>query len=346
MSVHPSTLLVVQMANLATKKETMLNFLVVGNSATCTGSSTTTFNFASDDDFFSESDVVEFRPRKRTHINLEAPGNSDGRLLIRRHSPTENWWSTGPRQQSRTQVNLHKRLRTELAWQQPCSLEDISLSEPQTPSDSAAVMENMIKSAWSFALDQRKREKEEYYRSGDQRPAEQTPSTLPDAISLEMTVDLRDGPRTSWFTVEEIVKLMRSYFFANERSLGCKRYTQQYFSPLRWPTVLLVCTALRCFLMDYKDTGHKSLAVADFSPAMFGDYYKRYYQTYQKMSEARKNATIRKIEKMIWEIMCVTSSRVTKMPSKGLQTLPPSRHAPILREEWINAEQQGKELGP
>jgi hypothetical protein len=47
-------------------------------------------------------------------------------------------------------------------------------------------MENMIESAWALALDQRKREKEEYYQSGDLRPAEQTPSTLPDAVSLEM----------------------------------------------------------------------------------------------------------------------------------------------------------------
>ncbi|KAG0638798.1 hypothetical protein HOY80DRAFT_1076947 [Tuber brumale] len=303
---------------------------------------------ASDDDFFSESDVVEFRPRKRTHINLEAPGNNDWRLLIRRHSPTQNRRSTGPRQQSCTQVDLHKRVRTELAWQQPRSLEDTSPSELQILSDSAsatsegklprkfwkrefippkvilvydaaklyleaevytgqpwpsvAMMENMIESAWSLALDQRKREEEEYYRSGDQRPAEQTPSTLLDAISLEMTVDHGDGPRTSWFMVEEIVKLMRSYFFANEHSLGCKPYMQQYFSPLHWLTVLLVCTALRCSLMDYKDTRHKSLAVADFSQAVFGDYYKRYYQTYQKMSEARKNATIRKIEKRVQKI--------------------------------------------
>jgi len=93
---------------------------------------------------------------------------------------------------------------------------------------------------------------------------------LKDDSFLRRTVDLGDGPRTSWFTVDEIVKLVRAYFFANERSLGCKSYTQRYFSPLRWPTVLLVCTALRCFLMDYEDTGHKSLAVADFSQTVFG----------------------------------------------------------------------------
>jgi len=86
------------------------------------------------------------------------------------------------------------------------------------------------------------------------------------------TVDLGDseGPRTSWFTVEEILKLLRAYFFANECSLSCKPYTQMYFRPLCWPTVLLVCTALRCSLMDYQDTGHKSLAVGDFSQAVFG----------------------------------------------------------------------------
>ena len=93
---------------------------------------------------------------------------------------------------------------------------------------------------------------------------------LQDHSFLSQTVDLGEGPRTSWFTVEEIVKLVRAYFFANERSLGCKPYTQMYFSPLRWPTVLLVSTALRCSLMDYEDTGHKSLAVGDFSQAVFG----------------------------------------------------------------------------
>ncbi|PUU72134.1 hypothetical protein B9Z19DRAFT_1139310 [Tuber borchii] len=125
---------------------------------------------------------------------------------------------------------------------------------------------------------------------------------LKDDSFLSQTVELGAGPRTSWFTVEEIVKLVRAYFFANERSLGCKPYTQKYFSPLRWPTVLLVCTALRCALMDYEDTGHKSLAVGDFSQAVFGEYYKRYYQTYQKMAEARKNATIRKIDRHVQKI--------------------------------------------
>ena len=42
-------------------------------------------------------------------------------------------------QDSRTQNDLHKRLRTEVAWQQPRSLEDTSsTSEPQTSSDSAS----------------------------------------------------------------------------------------------------------------------------------------------------------------------------------------------------------------
>ena len=56
---------------------------------------------------------------------------------------------------------------------------------------------------------------------------------LQDDSFLSQTVDLGEGPRTSWFTVEEIVKLVRAYFFANKRSLGCKPYTQMYFSPLR-----------------------------------------------------------------------------------------------------------------
>jgi len=83
-------------------------------------------------------------------------------------------------------------------------------------------------------------------------------------------VNLGEGPRTSWFTVDEIVKLVHAYFFANERSLGSKLYTQMYFSPLCWPTVLLMCTALRYSIMDYEDTGHKSLAVGDFSQAVVG----------------------------------------------------------------------------
>ena len=117
------------------------------------------------------------------------------------------------------QADLYKRLWTEPAWQQLCSLEEpSSTSEPQTPSDSAsatsegklprkfwkrefippenilvydaaklylqaevftgqpwpsaAVMENMVERAWALALDQRRQEKEEYYHSGDQQPAE------------------------------------------------------------------------------------------------------------------------------------------------------------------------------
>ena len=78
---------------------------------------------------------------------------------------------------------------------------------------------------------------------------------LKDNSFLSRTVNLQGGPRTSWFMVDEIVKLMRAYFFANERSLGCKPYTQGYFNPVHWPTVLLVCTALRCSLMDSKIHG-------------------------------------------------------------------------------------------
>ncbi|KAG0643367.1 hypothetical protein HOY80DRAFT_1033408 [Tuber brumale] len=284
-TVHLRILLVVLMTNLATKRETMLNFLVVVLQPPST--------FASDDNFFSESDVVEFHPRERVHINLEALGSSDGRPLVRTHLRTENRRSTGPGQQARTQVNFHKK-------------------------------------------DQRKWEKEDYYQSGDQQPAEQTPSTLPDGISLEMTVDLGGGPPTSWFTVEEIVKLMGSYFFTNVRSLGCKHHTEEYFSTLHWPTVLLVCTALRCSLMDYEDTGHKSIAVAVFSQAVF-DYYKKYYQTYQTMSEARKNATIQKIEKSVQKIR--SQQETERIETAGYEDDVGDD------EEPINAEQQGKELG-
>jgi len=51
---------------------------------------------------------------------------------------------------------------------------------------SATIMENMVESACALALDQRNWEKEEYYRSRDQRPAGQAPSLLPDAITLEI----------------------------------------------------------------------------------------------------------------------------------------------------------------
>jgi len=93
---------------------------------------------------------------------------------------------------------------------------------------------------------------------------------LQDDSFLSQTVDLVEGPRTSWFTVEEIVKLVRGSFVANERSLGCKPYTQMYDSHLGWPTVLIVCTALRCSLMDYENGGHKFLAVGNVSQAVFG----------------------------------------------------------------------------
>ena len=48
----------------------------------------------------------------------------------------------------------------------------------------------MVERAWVLALEQKKREKEEYYRSEDQRPAEQAPSLLPDAVSLEQVIPL------------------------------------------------------------------------------------------------------------------------------------------------------------
>ena len=87
---------------------------------------------------------------------------------------------------------------------------------------------------------------------------------------LRKTVEFEDGPRTSWFMVDEIVKLLRSHFFGSQSSLGARPYPKGYFTPLRWPTVLIACTALRCALMDYEDTGCKPLAVPDFSQAVFG----------------------------------------------------------------------------
>jgi len=195
--------------------------------------------------------VVETRPRKRTHINLEVLTNSHGRPLVTRLLPTENLRSTGSGQQSGTQNNLDKRLPTELAWQQPGSLEDMSsTSEPQTPSDSAsatsegklprkfwkqefipaenilvydaaklylqaevyggepcpsaACMENMIETAWALALDPRRREKEECYGSGDQRPVEPAPLLLPAAISLEIVSPITQ-PRTRIYSIHWLI---------------------------------------------------------------------------------------------------------------------------------------------
>jgi len=81
-----------------------------------------------DDALSPESEVVETRPPKLTYINLDTPENSHGRGLVRRYSPTENRRTTGPGQHSGTQNNLHKRLWTELAWQQTSDLEDTSTS--------------------------------------------------------------------------------------------------------------------------------------------------------------------------------------------------------------------------
>ena len=135
----PSIPLVLQMANLTTKGKTMLNSLPV-RYPIYFGRLLSTEPYVTeieqqdaglvlglpqpssvvvDNDLSSESDVVETRPPKRTHINLQAPENSHGRPLVRRHSPTENWRSTGSRQDCRTQNDLHKRLRTKVAWQQP-----------------------------------------------------------------------------------------------------------------------------------------------------------------------------------------------------------------------------------
>ena len=55
---------------------------------------------------------------------------------------------------------------------------------------STAVIENIVERAWALALDQRKLEKQEYYRLGDQQRTEQSPFPLPDAIPLEILSSL------------------------------------------------------------------------------------------------------------------------------------------------------------
>jgi len=91
-----------------------------------------------DDDRSSESDEVETRPPNWTLINLETRENRHGRLVVSRHSPTENWQTTGLGQHAGMQNDLHKRLRTELAWQQPWYLEHTFISQMQTPFNSTS----------------------------------------------------------------------------------------------------------------------------------------------------------------------------------------------------------------
>ena len=83
------------------------------------------------------------------------------------------------------------------------------------------------------------------------------------------TMNLESGPRTSRFTVEEILECVHAYFFARARSLSSKPYTLDYFNSLHSPTVLLVFTALRYSLMEYEDIRYKSLVVGDFSQTVF-----------------------------------------------------------------------------
>ena len=58
------------------------------------------------------------------------------------------------------------------------------------PWPSSAVMENKVEWAWALALEQRMPEKAGYYRSDDQRPVEEAPSLLPDAVLLQLVIPL------------------------------------------------------------------------------------------------------------------------------------------------------------
>ena len=86
---------------------------------------------------------------------------------------------------------------------------------------------------------------------------------------LYKEVPAREDSLKAWFVREELPKLLWSHVFRGERSIGKNKYAGAYFKPLRWPTVLLASTALRCALMDYEDTGRKSGTVADFSHTGF-----------------------------------------------------------------------------
>lgn len=86
---------------------------------------------------------------------------------------------------------------------------------------------------------------------------------------LYKEVPAGDGSLKAWFVREELSKLLWSHLFRNAKNIGKDKYAGPCFKPLRWPTVLLACTTLRCALMDYEDTGRKSGTVADFSHTTF-----------------------------------------------------------------------------
>ena len=92
-------------------------------------------------------------------------------------------------------------------------------------------------------------------------------------LFLYKEVPVGDSSHKAWFVREELPKLLWSHVFCNERSIGKNKHVGKYFNPLRWPTVLLACTALRCALMDYEDTGRKNGTVADFSHTGFSGRY-------------------------------------------------------------------------
>ena len=94
---------------------------------------------------------------------------------------------------------------------------------------------------------------------------------------LYKEVPAGDTSHKAWFVREELPKLLWSHVFRGERSIAKNKYAGAYFKPLRWPTVLLACTALRCALMDNEDTGRKSGTVTDFSHTGFsgGCYFRK-----------------------------------------------------------------------
>lgn len=89
-------------------------------------------------------------------------------------------------------------------------------------------------------------------------------------------VQTGDASLKAWFVRDELFKLLRSHIFGKDSSIGRDKYTKRYFKPLRWPTVLLACTALRCALMDYEDTGRRGGVIAEFSGVGFSGGYTTY----------------------------------------------------------------------
>ncbi len=99
------------------------------------------------------------------------------------------------------------------------------------------------------------------------------------------------------------MEVISTNLFFTDKCVGRAAPTAEYFQPLRWPTILLACTALRCALLDYATDGIKQSPVCPFERESFygtipeahslvlaitnryADDYQRYEATYKKVRE-------------------------------------------------------------